>query len=416
MLRVETIELPILPVEQPKFAADPMPFLEEARRRHPWLAKIESGYFVHGHHAVKALLGMDSKLKPGFGGIVEFYDAQGTPWGRFMQETLISRSGADHVRLRSSIAPAFTPRQANLARPMMREIISELLDEWVPKGEFDFAVFASYFPVAVTCGLLGVSAAPIPSIRSALENQIASVSLDYGLRDTFLESFDVIWQFADRLIAGHESDNPKSRESLLSAMIFARDAGQMDEVELRFMVMTLLLAGYDTSKNMLTVAVQCMIERPEMWERCAQDKAFCAKVVTEALRISSISSPFRIAAEEVAYDGVIFPKGAMMIFALPLASRDPSAFPDPLSFDPDRVGPERHMAFGRGLHICPGQFVAKNLLEEGIHLIAQRIRRPRITGAVVRRQYLGVWGLATLPIAFDQGEFNDQRHDDTSSI
>jgi cytochrome P450 len=404
MQSVANLALPYLPAEQPEFAANPMPFIEAARRQHPWLAKIHTGYFVHGYRAVKDLMIMDDKLRPGFDDIVDFYQAQGTPWGRFMQEIVIARTGVDHARLRASIAAAFTPRQANLARPLMRKVISDLLDEWAPKGEFDFALFASYFPVAVMCGLLGVSAAPIPSMRTALENQITSVSLDPAMRSIFLESYDVIWKFADSLVLGREESGHREEGALLDALIKAKASGQMDGTELRFMVMTLLLAGYDTSKNMLTVTMQMMLDRPEMWERCAVDKAFCGKVVEEMLRLSSISSPFRVVADDFIYDDVLLPKGTMIIFALPLTGRDADAFSDPMRFDPDRVSPERHMAFGRGEHMCPGQFVAKNQLQEGLHLIAQRLTKPRLVGKPISRQFLGVWGLQTLPIAFTPGD------------
>ena len=160
-------ELPTLPVELPEFSADPMPYVEKARRAHPWLAKFSQGYIVHGYQANKDLLADDEHLRPGFGGVVDFYGVRGSMWGRFMEEMVLSQSGPEHARLRASVATAFTPRHANLMRPLMRQVISDLLDEWAPKGEFDFAVFASYFPVAVICGLLGVSAEPIPRIRTA---------------------------------------------------------------------------------------------------------------------------------------------------------------------------------------------------------------------------------------------------------
>lgn len=115
------------------------------------------------------ILSMDDRLRPFFDGVAEFYGAEQTPWGRFMSDMMIARHGPAHARLRGSAQAAFTPRNVNRHRELMRRVICELLDEWAPKGNFDFAEFASYFPITVFCGLLGVSPDVIPRIKDALE-------------------------------------------------------------------------------------------------------------------------------------------------------------------------------------------------------------------------------------------------------
>ena len=84
--------LPVLPVETPEFSANPDPFLEAARRKHPWLARFSQGYIVHGYRALADLLADDKNLISGFGGILDFYGVRDTMWARFMQEIVISRS------------------------------------------------------------------------------------------------------------------------------------------------------------------------------------------------------------------------------------------------------------------------------------------------------------------------------------
>lgn len=127
-------------------------------------------------------------------------------------------------------------------------------------------------------------------------------------------------------------------------------------------------------------------------------------LVDETLRHSSIATFHRVAATDFDYDGIAFRKGELLVFATPLASRDPAVFDDPMVFDPDRVSANRHMAFGRGEHICLGQFLAKAQLVEGVNLIAQRIKEPRFAGEIAWRPFLRVWGLETLPIAFETRE------------
>jgi cytochrome P450 len=193
-------EIPVLPVELPEFSSNPMPYVEAARRQHPWLARFSQGFIVHGYHATAELLADDKHLQPGFGGVIDFYGVRGTMWARFMEEMILSVSGARHARLRASVQAAFTPRQANQLRPLMQRVITELLDEWAPAGEMDFAVFASYFPVAVMCGILGVPSSRIPSIRTALENQLKSLTLDPAAKPLFMAGWEVLWQFAEDLV------------------------------------------------------------------------------------------------------------------------------------------------------------------------------------------------------------------------
>jgi len=407
MKPITEMELPTLPVEQPAFWADPMPYVEAARPQHPWLARFSAGYIVHGYQAHKDLLVQDDHLQPGLGGIVEFYGLQGTHWARFMEEMVVGQSGPTHARLRASVAQAFTPRRANMARPLMRQVISRLLDEWAPKGAFDFAAFAADFPVAVICGLLGVPAETIPSIRSALELQIASLTLDHAKIPAFLAGHEALWNFADGLVNEREEQGSTEDDGLLDALIASKNAGQLDDTELRFMLMVLLVAGYDTSKNLLTLTVHMLLERPQMWARCAQEPAFCAQVIEEMLRHSTIATFYRTVVRDFTYDGVGFTKGAMVVFATPLAGRDPAAYPDPMRFNPEREQVNRHVAFGRGAHICLGMFIARAQLEEGLHLIAQRLTQPRAAGPVTWRPFLAAWGLRELPIAFTPAMAHD---------
>lgn len=398
-----TVELPLLPIDNPEFSANPQPFLEAARAQHPWAARFSQGYVVHGYQAHVDLLADDENLLPGLGPVIAFYGMRGTLWGRFMEEMLLSATGEFHMRLRASVAHAFTPRRANEVRPLMVGVINRLLDEWAPKGAFDFAEFAAFFPITVMFGLLGVPAEPVSRIRHAIEAHTATLSIDLSTKPAMLVAWEELWQFADTLICEREASGVTDEQSMLDALIAAKNAGQLDDVELRFMLLTVVIAGYDTSKNQLTWTMKLLIDRPEMYRRCAEDRDFCGRVVNESLRLTGIASPYREAARDFSYQGIQFKQGDVVIFGTSLAGRDPSVFADPLTFDPDRPNASRHVALGRGVHICLGQYIAKNQLQEGIHLICQRIRNPRIVGDLAWRPFIGAWGLKALPIAFDAG-------------
>ncbi len=397
---ITELALAELPIDRPEFSADPQRFLEPAREQHPWLARFSKGYVVFGHQAASDLLYMDDSMGPHFAGLVEHYGAQDTGWARFMMEQMATISGPRHDRLRATVAAAFTPRRANQTRPLMRRVITELLDEWAPRGAFDFAEFASYFPITVMCGLLGVSAEPVRAIREALDTQMSCMTMNRDLLPAILDAFELLWDFADGVIVEREAVGVQDEDSLLDALIASKNSGGMDGNELRDLLISLLLAGYDTSKNELTVTMHALVQHPDMLGRCAEDPDYCRKVIAEGFRRTSVVSPSRTLSKDVEYDGVHLPAGTFITFALPMTGRDPAAFPDPLAFDPERAAGARPIPFGRGTHICLGQYLARAQLEEGIHLIAQRLRDPRVTGEVTWRPFLAVWGIHSLPIAF----------------
>src|SRR5690606_11531616 len=107
-------------------------------------------------------------------------------------------------------------------------------------------------------------------------------------------------------------------------------------------------------KNMLTLIMHLMLTRPDAWQRCAGDAAYCTRVMEEALRLHSVSNVPRTVVEEFVYRDVVFPAGANLQFILTLSGRDPGAFEEPDIFDPDRPRDNRHLAFGRGAHVCLG--------------------------------------------------------------
>jgi cytochrome P450 len=255
--------------------------------------------------------------------------------------------------------------------------------------------------VSVFLGVLGAPSTRVPEIRAAMENQLKSLTFNPAVKPLFMAGWEVLWQFADDLVIESERNNKDLQDTLLDTLIAVKRAGQMDETELRFLLLVLLGGGYDTSKNILTLTMNLLLDRPDLYDQCAEDKELCGRVITEALRYFAITSPYRTAARDFSYGGFTFCKGDIILTATAMAGRDPAMFPDPLTFDPQRENARRHVAFGRGGHVCIGQFLARNQLQEGLHLIAQRLRRPRLNGQLVWRPYLGAWGLEELPIAFD---------------
>jgi cytochrome P450 len=402
MQAAEDLVLPELAMGGPAFAEDPARGFAAARAQHPWLARWAFGYVVTDYAAMRDLFRMEGKMRTQFAAMVELMGAAGTPWGRFQQSHLTGSNGDDHRRLRDVLAFAFTPREANRHRGLMREVVAELLDAWAPRGAFDFEAFAGLFPITVMCRLIGASPSVIPELLAAMDALGLSASMDPSLLPVLQEAVGALDAFVHRLIAERRAGGA-GEGGLLDVLLQAQGPDGLTERELADLLLLLLVAGYDTTKNQLTLTMHELLRRPDMYRRCAEDFDFCRKAVEESLRLHGIVSTARILSKEIVYRDVRLPKDAMVFLPVNLAARDPSAVEAPDEFQPERRPANAHLSFGQGAHICLGQFLARAQMEEGLHLIAQRIRNPTSPGPGGWRPFPGVWGLTGLPIAFEPG-------------
>ncbi len=402
MQRLDELTLPFLAMEDPAFAEDPIPHFAKAREAHPWLATCSFGYVVHQFDAIKDILYLDHSLVGAYTDVVDIMGARGTSWGRFQQESMLGSTGETHARMRRVLAPAFTPQQAKKHRPLMQQVIAKQLDEWVPRGAFDFEEFSSYFPVTVMCSLIGASPDVIPALKSSMESFGLSMSMDPKILPRLVDAMDVLDAFVQDLVAQRlKTRKPKGEEDLLEILVSTLDDGGLSERELYDVLIFLFVAGYDTSKNALTLAMDALIKQPDLYRRCAESLDYCRKVIEENFRFLTTSTIARTVTKDIVYRDVLIPEGTLLFFTVNVAGRDPTAIADPDSFDPDRAQARTHIAFGQGVHICLGQFIARAQIEEGLHQIAQRMHNPRRTGPSTWRPFFGVWGLRGLPIEFD---------------
>ena len=402
MQALAELELPHLAMEDPGFGENPWPHFEAARRQHPFLATCKFGLVVSEYQAMKDLLWMDDSLRMALGDIVEMMNAKGSWWGKFQEDMILNQHGAEHKRLRDVLAPAFTPRQAIKHRPLMREQIGKLLDIWAPKGAFDFEEFASHFPVSVITRLIGAPQSLIPELLEALETLGQSLNMDPDFMAKLQSAAKLMYDtMADLVARRRAGERLSDDEDMLDILIATHDGGGITMDELLNLLILLFVAGYDTSKNAMTLMLNELIDRPDDYRRCAEDPAFCAKVVEENFRYTTTANVPRQTARDIEYRGVLIPKDMMLFFPLSVAGRDPGVAPDADRFDPARDQKNRHIAFGRGQHMCLGQHIARAQIEEGLHLMAQRLKNPRRTGPSGWRPFFGTWGMRGLPIAFD---------------
>jgi cytochrome P450 len=403
MQTLTDLDLPYLEMDKPEFGENPLPHFAEARKKHPWLATSVYGTVITEYAAMRDLFGRDDQLRPPYKDVVAMLGQEGTTWGRFTEEQLISLPPDQHKFLRDTFASKFTPRFANQLRPLMKATITKLLDEWAPKGEFDFEYFASYFPISVMFALVGAPQEGIALLRDDLEVIGLAHSYQLDLFPRIQEGMVRIDEFVQKSIADRRANPHAEPQDLLDLLIETSDKGNVDHRQLVDLIMFFFIAGYDTSKNVLTYTMYTLLDHPDIYERCAEDVDYCKKVIEEALRFFNPSTVARFVDKEFEYRGVIFPKDQMLFFPLSISGRDPSAYKDPDKFDPERVNDPsiRPLAFALGKHMCLGQYIARAQLQESLHQVAQRLRHPRLAGEVGWRPFFGAWGLKGLPIAFE---------------
>jgi cytochrome P450 len=395
--------MPFLPIEGPEFALDPVERFIEARRHHPWLARTTVGYILTEHAAMRDIMRNDACMSIGFNEVVDYMGATGTPWGEFIKGTVQTQTGDTHLRLRNALRSAFSPRMANRYREIMREQVNALLDEWLPKGEFDFELFASFYPISVMCRMIGMDTAIVPGIRDALEALGLAMSMDRNLLPVLQESTVLLEDTARDLLAGRRAGHrPSAERDLLDIVMDVRARGEMSEEELVNLLVFMFVGGYDTSKNVITLIMYLLLDRPDIYAKCAESLEYTRRVMHETFRYHSPSTATRKADRDFTFRGVRFPAETLILFPWGMSGRDETSVENPHVFDPDREGlRQSHFGFGMGAHICLGQFIGMAQVEEGFHVIARRLKNPRLTGAIGWRPFPGVWGVKGLPIAFD---------------
>jgi len=402
---IHKLALKHLPMDSPDFSSNPFLLFDEARAIHPWLAKFSFGYVITEYRAVRDLMAMEGRLRTPYGEMVDMIGARDTVWGRFQSSHISACNGAEHMRLRKILQPALTPKQANAYRPMIRKVMNDLLDRWGPSGAFDFEEFVSWFTQTVICRMVGVSSDAILSLRASLNMLALSVNMKPGDLVHIENATQELDHCAHLLIAAREAGAPDEDDpDFLGVLLAARADGNMTTREIADMIMFFIISGFGTSKNVLTRAMHQLLQRPDLYSRCSEELAFCGKVIDETMRLHATTTSPRLLTDDIVYRDVGIPADTVLWFPWSVIARDPSVADDAAVFQPDRDKKIAHLGFALGSHMCIGQYFARAQMEEGLHMIAQRILRPRSAGPGGWWPFLGTWGIKGLPIEFDWHE------------
>lgn len=300
-----------------------------------------------------------------------------------------------HTRLRKLVSRVFTVRRMEALRPRVGHVAAELIDALPAEGRVDImASYAFLLPVLVICELLGVP----PTDRDEFAAWSGAM-VDDQSQDASMAAATALHGYLSELI---ETKRAQPDDALISALIEDAADDRLTHDELVAMAMMLLIAGHETTINLIGNGLLALLTHPDQLDLLRRRPELLPSAIEEFLLWDSPvhSTPARFAAEDVEYAGVTIPAGSVVILSLAAANRDPARFDDPelLRVDRDTAG---HTAFGHGLHHCLGAQLARIEGQEAIGALLRA--RPDMALAVdpselAYRQSTLVRGLRTLPV------------------
>jgi pimeloyl-[acyl-carrier protein] synthase len=319
-----------------------------------------------------------------------------------VNHAILSKDPPDHTRLRSLVSMAFTPARIQSLEPRIGQIADELIDALRQSGTADFVEeFALPLPVIVIAELLGVPMSDRTMFRALSNQVIMGGDASQPDRDITSGSTQAINAMADYFADLIRERRQHPRADLISDLINVRDAQhKLSETELIGTCILLLIAGHETSANMLGNGMLTLLRFPDQLQLLREHPELLPSAIEEILRYESPlqQATFRVAGETFSMNGVTIENGQQITALLGAANRDPAHFPNPDVFDITRT-PNRHLAFGIGIHFCLGAHLARLEGRVGFqHVLEQLPNMQLLSDTPNWSPNSCLRGLASLPI------------------
>ncbi|WP_151480186.1 cytochrome P450 family protein [Streptomyces albicerus] len=269
---------------------------------------------------------------------------------------LLTADPPEHTRLRGLVSREFTPRRVEALRPRIQQITNDLLDAVLPLGRADLVdSFAYPLPLTVICELLGV-----PELDRAAFRAISTEAVAPTNQESEYAAFVQLAAYLTDLIEDKRCSPPA--DDLLSSLIrtTAEDGDRLSPEELRGMAFVLLIAGHETTVNLIAGGVHALLTHPAQLAALRADMTLIDGAIEEMLRYEGPveNATFRYAAEPLDIGGTTVEAGEAVMIGLTAADRDARRYPDPDRFDIRRDA-RGHVGFGHGIHYCLGAPLAR---------------------------------------------------------
>ncbi|MFJ9894634.1 cytochrome P450 [Streptomyces sp. NPDC091280] len=320
-------------------------------------------WLIVGHEEARAALADPRLAKDGSRIGVTFLDEE------LIGKYLLAADPPDHTRLRGLVTRSFTMRRVEELRPRVQQITDELLDAMLPLGRADLVESLSYpLPITVICELLGV-----PDMDRAEFRKLSTEAVAPTSPGSEYDAFVRLAEYLGELIEAKRRAGPGG--DLLGDLIrtTAEDGDRLSPRELRGMAFVLLVAGHETTVNLLTSGIHALLAHPDQLAALRADMTLLDGAVEEMLRYEGPveNATFRFAAERLEIAGTTVEKGDPVMVGLTAADRDGDRFPAPDRFD-IRRDTRGHLAFGHGIHYCLGAPLARLEARTAIRTLLER--------------------------------------------
>jgi cytochrome P450 len=322
--------------------------------------------------------------------------------GYQLAKSMLVSDPPDHTRMRALVSKAFTPRMIEQLRPRIVSIVDELLDRIAAKPDrrFDLIGELAYpLPVLVIAELLGVPAED----REIFEewSALLAASLDplvsSDLMARVTQARDALHTYLRGIIAERRRE---PRADLISALVAVEERGDvLSEPELVVMCTLLLIAGHETTVNLIGNGMLALLRHPDQLAQLRDSPQLIGTAIEELLRFDSpVQMTGRIVSAPIELSGQALAAGDWVLLLLGAANRDPAQFPAPDQLDLAR-SPNPHVAFGRGIHFCLGAPLARIEGQIAIGALIRRFPELSLAGDPIRRDQITLRGLKSLPVA-----------------
>jgi len=380
----------------PALADDPYPALRALRERAPVFFSEEHGGFwgMTRYQDVYDAAHRVETFASGLGPIT--IPAPMTLEGAESQRPApISYDPPDHRRYRSFINPYFSPARIEAMEPWFRQIATELIDKFIDRGEADFAQeFAIPMPMFVICGLLGIPDERWAEFRGQIEDIIAFTDRDRTL--------NAVMEVGGYMAAMLAERRERPTDDLLSFVANGIvDGAPMSDEEILGFAVLLFGAGAETTTNAIGNTLSYLAEHPDLRSELAGDLELLPNAIEEFLRFDTpVFGLARTVAHDTEFAGQSMREGDRVLLMWGAANHDPAEFEDPDSVNIHRF-PNRHLAFGSGIHRCLGSHLARLELRVALEELLRRIPEFSLAPGARADRCVGVTrGTRSLPVVF----------------
>lgn len=368
--------------------ADPYPIYEELRKT-PVRHEEDGPFVVSTYYEIRSLL-HDPRISSDARNLASTaHDplAQSAQGEGALPPSFLRLDPPEHDRLRRMtnrpFGPPHSPHRVDGMRGELRDIVSGLIDGIGDPGRIDLVEQFSYpFPVTVICRLLGVPREDEARFHSWADTIAASLDPDPDADPTQRgkESHEARMQLGMYLAGLIEERRQKPGDDMLSQLATAQGPdGTMTTMELLSTAALLLIAGHETTVNLVTNGMLTLLRNPDVLQRLRAEPRLAVPIVEELLRFEPPVQlvPQRTPLADIQIRGVTIPKGASLWLVLASGNRDPQRFENPDRFDPDRRDVQ-HLGLGSGIHSCFGAPLARLEAQLALSELARRLENPRL--------------------------------------